>query len=486
MVYWAISISLLVAARFVVGSDAVVWLLLASQLALLANEVRRKQVSGVGGFIFLSVLFFGMRPLYVFIEKDFANIVSFFRLDASPYQLADAMWWATLALLCFALGARIAPAAHRKWLARRAARARELYSPAIATAKMCLIGIVLQVFTLPFMLYLASMKRTVYQSDLGAYFYDLPLPLQAVHVFALVLTSGRFRKYRTLQSGMLLACSLVLALFYTFLMRDVSMFRGFYLSGLMIAGLAVLHQFKPRVGYAWLILPIVLLQPLFAYLGSERGKTNEQLLEEGTVAEAIAPDEGLLPAYWHFYNGAGDMNIFDTFVAAKQTQPRFYPYAWSWLYVSVHWVPRKVWITKPKRGTTQDMSFNRGAPLSPGIAGFFLRDGGLLWMVLSMTLLGYFVSLIDCCVLTMPRGSMRSCLVGIVVVNAMFLSRLFLWQYFYQILYTFLVVVVLVWWMRRFSTRETRPSIIRSGRHGMPMNAFRYNPSGGDHELPEK
>jgi hypothetical protein len=76
-----------------------------------------------------------------------------------------------------------------------------------------------------------------------------------------------------------------------------------------------------------------------------------------------------------------------------------------------------------------------GAPYSPGIAGFFLLDGGALWMVACMLALGYLLAWGDLRVLVMPPGHLRSCLIAILAVNAMFLTRFYLWQYFYQILY---------------------------------------------------
>ena len=49
-----------------------------------------------------------------------------------------------------------------------------------------------------------------------------------------------------------------------------------------------------------------------------------------------------------------DMNIFDTFVAAKMHEPSFRPYLWSWIYVPLHLIPRKFWAGKPIGGVTQD------------------------------------------------------------------------------------------------------------------------------------
>ena len=157
------------------------------------------------------------------------------------------------------------------------------------------------------------------------------------------------------------------------------------------------------------------------------------------------------------------MNIFDTFAAATKAQPAYYPYALSWLYVPFHWVPRFLWQDKPRRGVLIDVKFMHGAPLSPGIAGFFLLDGGLAWMLLSMLVLGYLISLADCYVLTMRRGYLQSCLLGIVVINAMFLTRFFLWQYFYQMLYAAIPCMLLAWYANKAQPKQrgvrTKPQI---------------------------
>ena len=74
-------------------------------------------------------------------------------------------------------------------------------------------------------------------------------------------------------------------------------------------------------------------------------------------------------------------------------------------------------------------------------------------MLLSMTLLGYLVSWLDWYILTMRSGYLQCCLIGIVTVNAMFLSRVFLWQYFYGVLYAFIPCAVLAWYFNRNTNR---------------------------------
>jgi len=452
MPFLFLSAFLLFVAYPLIGTTMAVWILAGSQLALLLGEIRKRQVSGAGAFIFMSFLFFGVRPIYMVLEKDYLLFIRIFRIRVDLAEICDSMWWASAALLCFAIGALVAPLLNGRWLRRRRSSNKPVVSLSLVDLKTAKALMVFQLLTLPVMLYLVSAGRSLYGSALGAYVYDLPVPLQAVHIIAIVALLERYLRVKAAGNLIMLGISGVLFLYFTWLMRDVSAFRGFYIAGVMIAGIAVLQRVRGRVGYAWLILPIVLLTPFFQYLGQTRGAQNVELAEQGIV-DAVFEERTLAETYWKFYASNGDMNIFDTFVAAKQTEPAYKPYAWSWLYVPLHFIPRALWKGKPEKGVTQDVSFTRGAPYSPGIAGFFLRDGGLLWMLLSMLVLGYLIALLDYYVFTLPRGYLQYCLIGIVTVNAMFLSRFFLWQYFYQMLYAMIPIVVLAWWFGRSADR---------------------------------
>ena len=439
---------LLFAAYPFIGSTAAVWVLAASQLALSAGQIRKGQVTGAGAFIFMSFLFFGVRPIYLILENDYKLMTGLFRIRADITAVGDSMWWASAATLFFALGAYAAPRINRRWLQRRRRKATEDNTQALVGAKVAYSMLFFQLLTLPVMLFLSRSGRGLYGSAFGAYVYDLPVPLQSVHIVALVVLLERYLRMKTSISLVMLGISGFLFLDFTWLMRDVSLFRGFYVAGVMVAGIAALQRIKGRVGYGWLIIPIVFLQPFFAYLGGDRYKKNEELAQEGLVEEVLGK-QTLAQAYWQFYDSRGDMNIFDTFVAAKKAEPAFYPYVLSWGYVPLHFIPRKLWTGKPERGVTQDLKFLRGAPYAPGIAGFFLLDGGLVWMLGSMALLGFLIATLDGWVFTMPRGYLQYCLIGIVTVNAMFLTRFFLWQYFYQMLYAIIPIVALAWWFGR-------------------------------------
>jgi hypothetical protein len=462
MMFLLLSGFLLLVAQAFIGSQAAIWVLAGSQLALLAGQIRKGQVSGVGGFIFMSFLFFSVRPIYMVLEKDYKLLTRVFLVPASITDIGDSMWWATAGLLCFAVGAYAQPRVHQRWLLRRRTHSAIATQQTLISAKMCYAMMFFQLLTLPVMMVLSRMGRSLYGSGFGAYAYDLPVPLQAVHIITIVVLLERYLRTKAFASAAMLGVSGLLFLVFTWLMRDVTLFRGFYIAGVMIVGIAALQRIKGRVGYAWLILPIVLLQPFFQYLGGARTLGNEQLAEQGLV-DAVFEDQTLGEAYWNFYRSNGDMNIFDTFVAAKKAEPEWHPYAWSWLYVPLHFIPRALWEGKPKNGTTQDFTYARGAPYSPGIVGFFVLDGGLIWMLGSMALLGFLVATLDGWVFTLPRGYVQYCLIGIVTVNAMFLTRFFLWQYFYQMLYAIIPIMVLAWWFGHSASRQVRQ--VRGGRN---------------------
>jgi len=438
----------LLAAQAFLGSPIAIWILVASQFSLLWGHIKQGQVSGAGAFIFMAFLFFSVRPIYMVLEKDYKLFNTIFLIRPDMAEISESMWWAAAGLLCFAVGAFSAPRIHRRWLLRRRTHLTIAAQQTLVSAKMCYAMMFVQLLTLPVMMVLSRMGRSLYGSGFGAYAYDLPVPLQAVHIITVVVLLERYLRTKAFSSAAMLGVSGLLFLIFTWLMRDVTLFRGFYIAGVMIVGIAALQRIKGRVGYAWLILPIVVLQPFFQYLGGARTLGNEQLAEQGLV-DAVFEDQTLGEAYWNFYRSNGDMNIFDTFVAAKKAQPEWHPYAWSWLYVPLHFIPRAIWEGKPKNGTTQDFTYARGAPYSPGIVGFFVLDGGLIWMLASMALLGFLVATLDGWVFTLPRGYLQYCLIGVVTVNAMFLTRFFLWQYFYQMLYAMIPIMVLAWWFGR-------------------------------------
>lgn len=437
----AICLIILLLSPLLFDSGTATFLMLGGQLAVLGGMIRERNLTGAGAFIFMSVLFFGMRPLHLLVERDYELFRRLFRIPINLSELNECMWWATAGLFSFYIGVQMAKKLHaRRW--RRRLQTAKIHGvmPLISNPVIVLM-IVFQVLSLGCMLVLGGSGRGLYGSAFGAYLYDLPVVLQSGHIFTIVLLLERYLKRRSPGMLTVLGFSGLLFLIFTWEMRSLSMFRGFYLTGLMIGGIAVLSRLRPRIGYGWLIVPIIVLLPYFRSLGEHRYETNEALIE--VLPEDTLREKGPGDAYWNFFDARGDMNIFDTFVAAKNSEPAYHPYLLSWFYVPVHLVPRAIWKSKPRQGILVDMTFTRGAPYAPGIAGFFLLDGGLLWMLGCMALLGYLISLLDWLVLTMPQGYLRCCLYGIIVINALFLTRFFLWQYFYQVLYAIIPCILL-------------------------------------------
>jgi hypothetical protein len=183
---------LLFAAYPLIGTVASVWFLVASQLVLLLGEIRRGQVTGAGAFIFMSFLFFGVRPVYLLLENDYWLFTTLFTMRVGLNELTDGLWWASAALLCFAVGAAIFPRFHTVWLRRRRALNSGEAARPLVSQQMCAALMVFQAATLPVMLYLARGGRSLYGSSFGAYAYDLPVPLQAVHIMTVVVLFERF------------------------------------------------------------------------------------------------------------------------------------------------------------------------------------------------------------------------------------------------------------------------------------------------------
>jgi hypothetical protein len=438
MFFLLVSFALINIAYFLDASISSVWLLVASQLTLLIREVKKGQVSGSGGFVFMSFLFFGIRPLYLVIESDYSLLNNLFRVQPSLNQITHSMMWASLALLAFSTGAFISPNLNKFFGIYNKFKTTTNIDK-IITLKQAVNLVFLQVVTLVIMALLARSGRSLYGSSFGAYVYDLPVPLQSLNIVSVVLLFDRFRRVKSEKNGYLFLFSLFLFLSFTWLMRDVTMFRGFYVFGVMIGFIALLQRLKPKVGYAWILIPIIVLQPFFQTLGNTRQLDNSSLGQENIIHKTFRED-GFLNVYWDFYDANGDMNIFDTFVAAQLSKPKTRPYILSWIYAPLHIVPRALWKEKPERGVLQDVSFMYGAPYSPGIAGFFLLDGGVEWMILSMFSLGTVVSLLDTYSFFMLRGVLQACVISILVVNGMFLTRTFLWFYLWQVAYAIIPI----------------------------------------------
>lgn len=409
-----------------------IFLLVISIAILLIDELKEKTITGTGSFIFGSFLFFGMRPLYILLEKDYVLFQYYFYVTNFEILIAPALWWAAAGLYTFKIGSKIIFNNFTDKLAYLANNNISDTFNSSAQTKYLLIAVCAATF--PIIYSLSKVSLGLYSQASGAYLYDLPIVIQSVVCFVVLIFAREFFRKKSWKNFLFSLSSIIYLLYFSLQMRNISLFRGFYLTGIMIIGIALVHLFfNSKVGYQWLIVPIVLIQPIFQELGLKRAVSNTDFNLGGFFQSIF--QRGILRSYWDFYSSAGDINIFDTFIAAFNAKPDWYPTILSWLYVPFHLIPRAIWSSKPVSGILQDVSFADGIPYSPGLIGYFILDGGKLWMLFSMLLLGIFLGNIDNLLYKLPNGILKSFLYGTISIIALITTRFFLWQGFYQAIY---------------------------------------------------
>ena len=104
MAYILLSFFALLVGYPMIGSITAVWICAFCQLMLFVAEMRREQVTGSGAFLFMSFLFFGMRPIYLVLESDYSLFHRIFLMRPDMELVTCAMWWASFAAVMFALG----------------------------------------------------------------------------------------------------------------------------------------------------------------------------------------------------------------------------------------------------------------------------------------------------------------------------------------------------------------------------------------------
>lgn len=411
---------------------------LGSILFLFLDELSTKNISGTGSFIFGSFLFFFVRPIFILLEKDYVLFQNYFYLSDFNSLIGPASWWSAAGILAFKIGSRIRFEKIIIVIRNTLNKYIALDNVPSTSAKYTLLGI--GASTYPVINALASTGRALYGNYAGAYMYDLPILIQSVLIYITLLFFKEFLNNKSLNNLIFALISIIYFLYFTIQMRNISIFRGFYLTGGMILAISLVHLiYREKVGFSWIVFPLVLLQPFFRELGMQRRLLNNEVI--GSVLGDVQ-SKSFLRNYWEFYDSSGDINIFDTFVAAFNASPEWYPRILSWLYVPFHFIPRNIWPGKPIAGILQDVSFANNIPYSPGLIGYFLLDGGKIWMILSMITLGIIIGNCDLLISKLKRGIFKSFLYAAIAVNALQITRFFLWQGFYQALYAIVPTLI--------------------------------------------
>lgn len=413
----------------VVGLAAIL-LYLSSWFVLKERQVYRS-VTLASCFVAVTAFIFCARAIYICVAMDF-SIVGAFGFPSEWSYVNEALNWVILAVLAYVLGSLVVSRWAEKSLdtAARPLRSRlyevrELYC---VLAVQCLGLLCL----LPFGL--TSERASLTHVSSNAYVYLLPTLLHGVNLYSVAVFSEAAKRRFTYFRLAMLLCSVVVVLADAFLLYNMSQFRGFYIVGILATVTCLLRVFSGRVSVIALVALFV-VYPVFKQLGSDRSLSNREVVETVLLKPAEAySDEGLETAF----GMATDLNMLDTLVASLNWDHSHYPYALSYLYVFVHFVPRSIWVNKPIGGFLTDTSYTLGKPYSPGVIGFLNDDGGRLYMLGAMFLLG--LSTRGCeslCFRIRARELQNS------VWSAMFLSSLVSTRYLpYQVFYGFLVFFI--------------------------------------------
>lgn len=385
-----------------------------------------------GGFVFGFTLFFAGRPLYI-VAHEYLPATNRFNTIFDSHILYNSLFLAVASFLFFVLGTISLPALSLRYRQNLLCASLPITSSRPSQYLVLLASFLSFISCIIIYIFASLGKGALYSSSVGAYAYQLPVLLQGFCLASVVLSFERLAFHSRYTEMLLFILSASMLVFSTITMRDISIFRAFYLSGLLSAFCSIYYIIQarrlclPKLKY--LALFTLILLPAFRFLGSHRFLDNSSVLD---IINSGGTD--LVHAYFSFFNESGDLNIFDTFVAALQYKPAFHPYIYSWLYAFFHFVPRFIWHSKPLAGITQDLSFLNGAPYSPGINGFFYLDGGIAWMFISMFILGLVLARLDVYVSSIRQISARAVLTSVITIYSIFLPRYLLWQFIYGII----------------------------------------------------
>jgi len=435
------------------------------QAGLILFIARQKLVTNLGAFLILYFIVYAIRPIYIYLESDFSLLNLFLGRTQYLDVCSEAAFWATCGLLFICAGHAVG----RIWFPLRPPKqaASSAFGGGLGRPKQeCVILLLgLQAASIVFLLAISGEHAgSLYGASGGAYTYLLPQALQAAQILVVSIFAYNHARFHGRWKNLSIV-SIFLFLAYTYLMKDVSIFRGFYITGAIAAVMAVYYARTQTIPYWLLLVPSLLLLPIFRAWGELRWAQAEGFWSETlNVLGTLSPQ-----SWWSFFDVSGDMNVFDTLVAAFESSPRHMPYLFAWIYPVLHFIPRAIWPGKPEWGMLVDFSFMKDLPYTPGLIGFYYLDGGLMWMLASCFVTGVVFYLLDRWLFGMAPGYLKAALYGIVLINSFAAARGYLHfsvaQYFYMIA----PVAVLMFVLTKFGMFEGRRGTRLYGRGPSPQ-----------------
>ncbi len=415
------------------GASVLTGLLIAMSVWFVRHDARAfGGVTFASCFVAVSCFVFAARAIYVIANNDYSIILRLgLPVPVGINHFVDALAWVVSGLGCFIFGALFNEqrAAHAAWH-----RSVQGFLP--RGRDLTLVFLLLQVAAAAALapLGLSGRRIALTNTSDNAYIYLLPTLVHGFNLYAYVYVARRVRERPSEIGIFLLLVSFAIVLVDAFFLYNMSNFRGFYTVGVFTVVLATFLIFRGKIS-VWLLVALFAIYPFFKTLGSDRSLSNEQVIEEVILKPGDSyTKEGMDRAFGY----ASDINMLDTLIASLNWRHRWRPYFFSYVYPLVHWVPRKVWPGKPRGGVLADVSYTYGIPYSPGIIGFINDDGGKLYMLLVMGLLGWFMRLWQ-----LWTERLRTYELRIVTWSAFFLTALVTVRYLpYQSFYGFMIFFV--------------------------------------------
>ena len=400
-------------------------------------------------FTLVSAFVFGARAFYIYFNDDF-TILDLLSLPKQMSIVSDAMGCATLGLWAFVLGARM--------LRRRALNGLRSVEGRIAGLQTSInlspVYFYAQAGVSFLLLPLALLgdRGMLLDGSNSAYVYLLPTLAHGFDLYFFTHASLKWQERGGVLNFGFLVISGLFVISHAYLLSNLSPFRGYFLVGLLACGISFLRIYIKRVGI-WVGIFLFAIYPIFKAIGTDRTLSNKELIQDIVLNPAAAySGDGIEAAF----GAATDINMLDTLAASLNWDHRFRGYIFSYIYPFVHWIPRAWWPSKPAYGVLSDGGYlwserlERDIPYSPGIIGFFNDDGGRVYMIIMMFVLGAFIRWWEIVASRVRRLELRHA-----IWASFFLCAIVSVRYLpYQIFYQFWVFFIPCWLCDRFSVKR--------------------------------
>ena len=131
-----------------------------------------------------------MRPLYILLEKDYILFQYYFYVTNFEILIAPALWWAAAGLYTSKIGSKIIFNNFTNKLAYLAKNNISDTFNSSAQTKYLLISVCAATF--PIIYSLSKVSLGLYSQASGAYLYDLPIVIQSVVCFVVLIFMREF------------------------------------------------------------------------------------------------------------------------------------------------------------------------------------------------------------------------------------------------------------------------------------------------------